>query len=515
MNSLGIYFGPKFISVVETKGRKLVSSALIPQSTMPEGELEESSSAEAKSARLINLLKEELKKNNIQAKEATLSLSGKDLIIRILEMPVMSRDELQSAINFEVKKYIPFKVEDLISDSQITLDKDSHSNLVLFIGIKKEILDKYISILDQLNIKIKAIEYSAYSILRCLKLTNSSDRGVIGVLAVDIQGKDEVNFTVLENGFPLFSRDIALVSEAGDLGDFEEKSIDDVLEKLKTEIRVSLDYYRRKFAAKNTKKILLLCSPEFRQNLEAVVKEMGLEVQFMDVTRRIGGIFSYSLSFIKGYCASLSRIIRTDIKINLLAAREKVKIPLERIPLREAESFFKDLRIDFRFVVLGVFICIATFMFGVYRASPLRRELQGIVKSRIGITSANPLSSYEDLTGVQSSYKSRLDVIDDLVKNQLYITEPLAAIPSVMPNGAWLTDFAFSNQSGVATFALNGIVYLGEGDKEFEAVNKLVTGLKSNPGFGKYFKDIRIKSMDRRELDKVTVTYFSIYCSST
>ncbi len=512
MNSLGIYFGSKVISVVETKGRKLTNSALIPQSTISAGELEEKVPAELKSTGITSLLKDELKKNKIEAKETTLCLSGKDLIIRTIEMPIMSREELESAINFEVKKYIPFKVEDLISDSQIIFDKQSRTNLVLFMGIKKETLDKYISILSELNIKINAVEYSAYSILRCLKLANVSDRGIAGILAVDIKGKDEVNFTVLENGFPLFSRDIALTSEAGGFGEFEEKTLDEVLEKLKTEIRVSLDYYRRKFTAKDAKKIFLFSDQEHRQNLEAIIKEMGLGVQFIDVTKGIDRPVSYSLSFIKGYCASLSKTIRTSIRVNLLAAKEKAKAPKEKIFQKEAESLFKDLKVDFRFVALGIFICLATFIFGIYRTLPVRKGLESIINARTPIISANTLASYEELTGIEASFKTKLDAIDNLIKNQLYVTEPLGAIASSIPKGAWLTDFYFSNQQEISTFTLNGIVYLGGSDKEFEAVNKFIRNLKENPGFGKYFKDIHVSSMERRELGKLTVTYFSVIC---
>jgi len=65
MNSLGIYFGPKVISIVETKGRRLINSALIPQSTISTGELEEKVPIEVKSTSIISLIKDELDKNKI------------------------------------------------------------------------------------------------------------------------------------------------------------------------------------------------------------------------------------------------------------------------------------------------------------------------------------------------------------------------------------------------------------------------------------------------------------------
>ncbi len=123
MSSLGIYFGPKLINIVETKGRKPVRDIEVPQTTISAGELEEKVPADVKTIEIIALFKDELRRNKIDARESTICLSGKDLIIRTFEIPVLPREELQSAINFEVKKYIPFKVEDLISDFQLKFDK--------------------------------------------------------------------------------------------------------------------------------------------------------------------------------------------------------------------------------------------------------------------------------------------------------------------------------------------------------------------------------------------------------
>jgi len=41
MSSLGIYFGPRSISIVDTKGRRLINEVQIPQTSMTPGELEE------------------------------------------------------------------------------------------------------------------------------------------------------------------------------------------------------------------------------------------------------------------------------------------------------------------------------------------------------------------------------------------------------------------------------------------------------------------------------------------
>ena len=72
MNSLGVYFGPKFISIVETKGRKLLNNIQISQSVISPRGLEEQVPAEVK---LTAVFKDELRSNKIEVKKAVYCLS--------------------------------------------------------------------------------------------------------------------------------------------------------------------------------------------------------------------------------------------------------------------------------------------------------------------------------------------------------------------------------------------------------------------------------------------------------
>jgi type IV pilus assembly protein PilM len=144
MSTLSIYFGPKAISLVESEGKKIINNILVPQTTVISSSFEEKVPDEIK---IATLLKDELRKKNIETKQANIILPGKDLIIRTFHMPVLPPSELFNAVRFEAKKYIPFKIEELVCDFQFRLDKSNRKNFVLFVGIKKEILDKYMSIL--------------------------------------------------------------------------------------------------------------------------------------------------------------------------------------------------------------------------------------------------------------------------------------------------------------------------------------------------------------------------------
>jgi len=515
MSSLGIYFGQKFISVVETKGSKLSKCIQIPHSAITAtGEIEEKVPTEDKIIEIIALFKDELRRNKIQAREATLCLSGGDLIIRSFEMPIIPRSELQNAVCFEARKYIPFKVEDLIFDFQVKSDKAKRSNIVLFVGIKREILEKYISILKELSIKIRAIEFATFSILRCLKLSGLDQKGIVGIVSADVSGEDEASFAVLDNGFPLFSRDIVLAGAPAAEGEKAgEAGAEVVLEKLKTELRISLDYYHRKFPSRNIKKVYFISDADHRPDLEAFVKDLGLSVQFIDISRYLEKSIPYSSGLIKGYSASLYKKIRTYLKLDLLVAKEK-EILLKHKPTQRQDKVvtLKRPKLNSKVVLLGLLICALPFGFGLYKMRPLHEELNNIIAMRPQVTTVSPEMDLEELTGTDSEYKRKLGVLDKLIKEQLYLTEPFDIIPRIIPEGTWLTNLQFQEDDRQAELILRGMVYLNDSEMEFEAVNKFQSELKNNSVLAKYFTVISLSSIDNSELDNLTVTTFSISC---
>ncbi|MDD2688760.1 MAG: pilus assembly protein PilM [Candidatus Omnitrophica bacterium] len=509
MSVLAVYFGPQTISIAESKGKTLLKQIQIPtSSTIPAAEAEESASQEVKTTALF---KDLLRRNNIQAKEAVVCLSGKDLIIRNFEIPPLPKEELARAVMFEIKKFIPFKVEDLVSDFQVELDKRSRTNQVLFIGIKKEILNKYLYLFKQLNLKVSAIEYSAFSAFRSLNLTGANSRGVIGLVNADIKGGDEVNFTVLENGFPLFSRDITLA--AAGAAEAEEADSGMALEKLKTEIRISLDYYYRKFTTKKIQKIFFLSDLQFFTDIEAFMKELSLSSQLIDFTKITGKQAPYSLSLIKGYCASLNKAIKSGLKVNLLAVSQKEIVQKEMGAQLEVGSLLEGIRLDYRAVVFGLLICAAVYGYTFYHKQQFQEEINKILRLRPEVTTVDPNLSYDELTNRESEYQRKLNNLDKLIKNQLYATKPLDIIPRLMPEGMWLRDFSFSNQEeDRIELNLEGVIYLGDSNKELTAVNSFISNLKENQEFSGYFKDINIVSVENETSGKLNMTRFSISC---
>ena len=513
MSILGIYFGPKVIDIVETKGRKFLNHIQIPLSGVSAGEFEEKVPLEIK---IVALFNDVLRRNKIESKEAVLSLSGKDLIIRTFEMPNLPKDEMTSAVNFEVKKYIPFRVEELISGYQTEIEKVSRVNAVLFEGIKKETLNKYSSILNQLNIKAKHIEYSGFSIIRALKLGGVREAGVVGLLCVDFGQDDEVNFVVLENGFPLFNRDISLSVGSAEGLENAETQVPASSDKLKAEMQVSMDYYQRKFPGKSIQKMYILANQEQHLQLQALMSDLGIPSKFIDFARIIGKPIAYSAGLVKSYSAAIESAVSTKVKINLVETRTHLpKAAVATGSPEDAFSLFRDIMIDYRTILLGVLICLSVLGYGIYKAAPFKQKLREVISNRVKVDKIDDSLSSDQLAGINSAYESKLNKLDALIRRQLYLTETLDVIPRFIPEGVWLVSFVLNNRErDRVELILDGKSYLRDSDKEFEAVNKFLEDLKQEPTFTKYFTDISILSINQQQEDRVTVTSFSLSCKN-
>lgn len=105
--------------------------------------------------------------------------------------------------------------------------------------------------------------------------------------------------------------------------------------------------------------------------------------------------------------------------------------------------------------------------------------------------------------------------MEGIVKNRFYLTPLLDALPRVVPEGMTLENFAFKKGEERTSLTMSGIVYSGNSDKESGVLNAFVARLKDDSVFSKYFKEISLSSKERKEINKASVTAFTISCQDS
>ncbi|MFA6217212.1 MAG: pilus assembly protein PilM [Candidatus Omnitrophota bacterium] len=517
-NSAGIYFGPRDISVVEVSGKKIINQIKVSRLTLSSNTVEDKVPEEIK---MIALLKDEFRKNKLSAKKFDLVLSGNSLVIRTFDIPVLPRDEIYSAVTFEAKKYIPFKLEELVFDYYLSLDHVSKKSMVLLVGIKRDVLEQYFAMFKQLNLEIRSIEYSAFSAIRLLKMAGVKEKGISVVLNIDSIENDEVNFLVLQDGFPLFSRDIILKSDSEQTapGSEPKESVVDV-EKIKAELRVSIDFYNRKFPSKKIENSYFLANEELRSALESIAQEKDIISHFIDQKSILGKAAPFSLVVLKAYAGALFEGIKTSIKINLLTSKDKPKTSKKQSTVdRHVETLVQGISIEPKMIVLGICIIVASILFNIYIKSPIKNNISDLVAKRPQVSFAANTSTNDQLKTLNTDLKDKLGAIKKIIEKQVFITPQLSVIVKLLPSGIWIEEFKFrkdisSDRDTPAEMRLSCVAYLGDNDKEIGAANSYVSTLKANESFNKIFKLIRIESIENKRMQDTVVTKFTIICKA-
>ncbi|MCA9406956.1 MAG: type IV pilus assembly protein PilM [Candidatus Omnitrophica bacterium] len=197
------------------------------------------------------------------------AISGKGTLIRYIEMPKMSLDDLKGAFSIEADKYFPFPQDQIYTDCYILDAQGKDKKMpVMAAAAKKELIDDRVKLLTDLELKIGFIGLNPVALTNVVNVLGFGDVENSGVAPAAIldMGEFVSSLTIINNKVPRFSRDIYIggrdltkrISNA--LGvDFKEaerlkrdpgekldevtSACDAVLANIVQEMALSLDYF--------------------------------------------------------------------------------------------------------------------------------------------------------------------------------------------------------------------------------------------------------------------------------
>jgi type IV pilus assembly protein PilM len=115
---VGLDIGSHSIKIIELKHQKkryeLINFGVVqlPPEAIVDGVIMDSSIVAESIRNLCNNLK-------IKNKTVATSVAGHSLIVKKIQLPIMSEDELEEQITWEAEQYIPFEIDEVNIDFQI------------------------------------------------------------------------------------------------------------------------------------------------------------------------------------------------------------------------------------------------------------------------------------------------------------------------------------------------------------------------------------------------------------
>src|SRR5712675_2221683 len=203
---VGLDIGSSSIKAVELKstkqGYELVSFGLeaLAQDTVVDGAIMD---APLVAGAISNIFETQ----KIKTKNVATAVSGHSVIVKRVNLPVMSDEELYDRIQSEASQHIPFDITDVNLDYQLLESMDSQID-VLLVAVKKDKILNHTNVLAQAGKTPVIVDIDAFGLQNCFEINYEPDAGqTVALLNI---GASVMNINIVRGGIPLFTRDVSV-----------------------------------------------------------------------------------------------------------------------------------------------------------------------------------------------------------------------------------------------------------------------------------------------------------------
>ncbi len=207
-NLVGLDIGSHSVKIIQVRATedkpKLVNLGLapLPRDSFVEGRVAKPEIVSATVRQLVNHLK-------IKQKSVAVSISGYDVMIKRIELPTMSEEELDTRMHAELGQYIPYNVEEVDVDYQVLdVAKDRPNFMeVLLVAAKKESVGDYTNLLKLSGFDPYVVDVDFFALSNSFEATYGFEEDSIALLDI---GANKSVMNIACKGAPVFTRGISI-----------------------------------------------------------------------------------------------------------------------------------------------------------------------------------------------------------------------------------------------------------------------------------------------------------------
>ncbi len=144
----------------------------------------------------------------IAERDVVVSVGGRDVIIKPIQMDRMKKSDAREVIRWEAEQHVPFDMDDVQLDFEITDPEGEGLQMgVLLVAAKRELVENKVALLEEANLDARIIDVDAFALHNALEANYpEAMRGLSGLVSV---GHETTNVNILEDGVPVLTRDLS------------------------------------------------------------------------------------------------------------------------------------------------------------------------------------------------------------------------------------------------------------------------------------------------------------------
>jgi type IV pilus assembly protein PilM len=212
---VGLDIGSSAVKAVELKpsGKSFKVSAFATEPVPPDSIVD---GAIIDGTAVADAIRRVFENKAFKTKDVAASLSGNAVIVKKINLPVMTEAELGESIFWEAEQYIPFDIQDVNLDYQI-LDAGTGADgkgtmEVLLVAAKKEKIADYTGVIAQAGRTPVVVDVDAFALQNAYEANYGLEREHIVVLLN--AGASAININILSGDQSVFTRDISIGGNA-------------------------------------------------------------------------------------------------------------------------------------------------------------------------------------------------------------------------------------------------------------------------------------------------------------
>ena len=484
-------------------------------------------------------------KNNARV---AVAVPTQDVLFRFFSIPVVSKPELETVVQFEVRKYIPFKMEQLIWDFH-TVASDMPSRMeVIFGAILRERYERVREALAAAGLQPILIEPRSLSLARLVKPPKEhSANDFVCLVEID---EESAHLAIIKQHLPYLTRDINFVPHAnppaaggsrlpaasepqpGD-ADVLPQGIapsiagapDPRLQRLLSELSVSIDFFTREYPSTRVRDIFLIGD-------DALV---GAWCEWLAgrLHCRVESGKPFLEPYVRGttplICAAGVGVIqaakqpRRSVTLNFLKRSMMSKARVLGVPDTSAlvtglRGSLKGVRAGLLVAVIGG-VLLSLWAYGAFQVDDQRRQLARLIHTRPDAGWGLNAMTQKELEPLKATAQTRATLLKGIMDGRTRVAAKFDALARALPEGVWLTGLSFEDRidSGKSQpkLVLNGACFLNDPGQELQAIQTFEQRVKDNAIFFQGFQMAQLDQMSVQANSQQSPAYrtFQLSCN--
>jgi len=263
---------------------------------------------------IIEVLQNLVESLKVKTKNVATSVSGHSVIIRKIQLPIMTEEEMEASIQWEAEQYIPFEISEVNLDFQILGgDPDDASQMdVILVAAKKDFVSDYVSMLRECGFNPVIMDIDCFSVQNVFESNYGIEAEIVALIDM---GASSMNVNILKDGMSVFTRDIQVGGSAyneeiqkrlglnhedaekvklgEEVDDVDPQTVaailDDATDALTQEVQRSIDFFSATSSDEKVGKVYITGGvAKIAAVRESLANRLNVDVEVMDPWRQIG-----------------------------------------------------------------------------------------------------------------------------------------------------------------------------------------------------------------------------------